>query len=401
MPGIGTVVRTIAGGAAAAGRGGAAVAGAGARGIRGAFGATGRGIGFLSNVGFAVQSWAEIFARYYPSISQTVHVKAQGGPDTSGNEVVHTALATVFGCLRQSRLGSIELTVALSHTENTAEVIFKISSLALVDALNEGAKLADLDKIVKKIDEIMDGGDAAREAAASLGSISSFGTLSDEDIEAAGELVARAYRKAKDAIVTNKNKEELKKKQAELDELTKAVQALQEEKKSRVPGTVRKGGPDDSRIGPPIPGDNTQPGVPSVVDQPSSLLVRKMLGIYKSVSKILGQGVIWNLGRQQILGGIEPDIMKQNNPGAFQKSGEDTFLGLNTFSHLKGKPILTRVHSVNPQMPNSKAGLYGYFGFGTDLRSLVAQVLHDPGVRPPSPQTNLGPMPVLNEEKGV
>lgn len=55
------------------------------------------------------------------------------------------------------------------------------------------------------------------------------------------------------------------------------------------------------------------------------------------------------------------------------------------------KPILTSDDAANPQLPQA---------MGVDLVTLVAQVLTDPGVLPPLPQTDAGPPTLVNAANG-
>lgn len=100
------------------------------------------------------------------------------------------------------------------------------------------------------------------------------------------------------------------------------------------------------------------------------------------MNKLLKEGVnalqtskIWDTPRDDILGGVVPLVFRD-------------FKDRNPMDQTKDQIFLTRSDAINPQPPGAD---------GLDLRSLVAQVLHDPGVRPPLPRTDAGP-PVQDED---
>lgn len=90
--------------------------------------------------------------------------------------------------------------------------------------------------------------------------------------------------------------------------------------------------------------------------------------------KRLPTSKIWDTPKDDIIGGPIPMILQD-------------FVERHPMNETKSQLFLTRSDAINPQPPGSD---------GLDLRSLVAQVLHDPGVRPPMPRTNAGP-PVQDE----
>jgi hypothetical protein len=368
-------------------------------------GSPGRVSGFLANAGFALSSFDQIFSKYFPRIQQTVHVQAQGGPKAKGNAVVHTALAVAFGCIRQKRLGLVNLNVTVNHTKNSAEVVFSISSLALVEALSQGSRLLDYLTSREALDDFL----KSQDAVAEVGSAATLGVVPPDLIRAAGEAIGEKWREeinALDRALTGgritgapPDKAERDRLQAELDDLTRQVADIQRRK--QVPGVVRKGGPDDAGVPPDPPKANLQK---PEQDQPATRMARAAFGIYKKVSQTLGQGIIWRLGRDEIRGAPAPAVLKKDlgaeAGGLFGVIGRvgDIATGADTFDKLTGQVILTRNPAPNPQMPAGAADKFGGFGFGTDLRTLVAQVLHDPGVRPPLPHTFAGPPPVPVEE---
>lgn len=350
-----------------------------------------RALGRLSTAGFTIQSWFDIFAQYFPHIKHTVSVKAQGGSRTQANRVVHTALAIAFGCMRQTRIGKIELSVTLDHTNNAVELEFSVGSLALVEALEGLDKILGMAGVSTPNEEE----DFIEDVAAEVGSFGTMGILSPEAIKAAGRRLGKflydQYKKT--------TQEEFEK---FFGGIGAAAADIQNKNKDQVPGIDRKGGPDDAGV-PPGPPDNLKK---AQNDEPANSMLRRALSIYRHVSEGLGQGVIWKLGRFEIRGGKAPKVLQKDKPeaaknqglGGIVKNAADQITGADTFEKLEGRVILTRAQAKNPQMPTGLADMAGGFGFGTDLRSLVAQVLHDPGVRPPIPLTDRGPVPVRVEE---
>jgi hypothetical protein len=374
--------------------------GAARSGVAGAVGGTVmRGFGLFAQAGFTIHSWFDIFAQYFPHIKHTVSVKAQGGSKTQANRVVHTALAIAFGCMRQTRIGKIELNLTLDHTSNAVELEFAVSSMAQVEALEALSNLIGFEEVAS------DGEDKdkdknrppslAEKLTANAMSLVTLGIVSPETIIENGRDVEEYLQKLKREAQEKEAKERG-------DHLKEKLGDVQNKNPGQVPGIDRKGGPNDAGI-PPDPPDNMNK---QEDDEPASWLLRRALAVYRTVSDMLGQGVIWRLGRYEIRGGKAPGVLNKDKPNADKnrglvgiiKNATDQVTGANAFSQLEGKVILTRSKAKNPQMPTGLADSAGGLGFGTDLRTLVAQVLHDPGVRPAIPLTDRGPQPVRVEE---
>lgn len=92
------------------------------------------------------------------------------------------------------------------------------------------------------------------------------------------------------------------------------------------------------------------------------------------MAKLLGASA-FDMGLEEIRGGAAPLMI-------------NTRQRLKPFDDMRNKVLLTRQPAANPAPPAVD---------GVDLRTLVAQVLHDPGVRPPLPKTSKGP-PVVRDE---
>lgn len=265
-----------------------------------------------ANAGFALQSWNDLFSRWFPSQSLLVKVSAQGSKKTTNQEVLHTALSIAFGTIETRRaLSNIGLKVNLDHVNNSVEVGFAVSTAAAIDMINVAMILA-----------------------AQFGA--SVGQIGQDVVRGVGKELERWFQDAP---------------------WVKARKAI-----DSVTGNT-----------PTVPGhdfDATGAGL-KVVDA-----VKK---IWDRINTDIGPGAVWAMARDEIVGGIAPGLM-------------NTFKEQKPFDDMVDKVLLTRVPAANPQPPTAT---------GNDLRTLVAQVLHDPSVRPPLPNTDVGPRTVASEERGV
>lgn len=102
-----------------------------------------------------------------------------------------------------------------------------------------------------------------------------------------------------------------------------------------------------------------------------------------ALNRVLGPAGIWEMAQTDIKTGIPPVTLKIiNAPG---NTEIQPFTDMANWSDVLKRPLLTRDMAMNPeptQIPQMDSTHY-------DLRSLVAQVLHDPGVLPPVPDTNI------------
>jgi hypothetical protein len=104
------------------------------------------------------------------------------------------------------------------------------------------------------------------------------------------------------------------------------------------------------------------------------------------ITEAMGAEEIWYLGRNEVKAG-RPPYMIANPPVKEAPFWGEMLLDAGgpiiDGAPPKGAVMITRDPSPNPQPPS------GIFS-GNDLRTLVAQVLHDPGLRPPAPATMNG-----------
>lgn len=363
----------------------------------------------LGGAGWQLQSWSDLFSRYYPSLSNTVKVEAQGGPRTPLNTVVHMALAAAFGTCRFHKLSHVNLKVGVSHTENAVEVTFTVANVAFIDALEMGLRLIgdQIDNFIPELPEPEDLTNAEWwekkfKQIAEFDPIGAGGAAVRiaERERLRNDLMARVRALQEQARAALERGDGI---EAEIarEALRRVLQEIQDRK--QMPGVRRKGGPEDALL-PPTSSTNLDGPAP---DAAASKVVFFALKAYREASRNLGQEVIYHLGRHEIRGGPAPHILKP----FVEKAGGDALGALvggaglvaakdGPFTDLNGQLLMTRDPHLNPQMPTGPHQ-NGLGGFGTDLRSLVAQVLHDPGVRPPAPQTASGPPPVNTEEFGT
>jgi hypothetical protein len=358
-----------------------------------------RGVGAgLANLGFGIGQWADLFARYYPSLSNTVRVKVQGSPTAPGNTVVQMALAAAYGLVRTNKLCRIELAVQLNHTANECELELKVINLAFLDALESAMRQFEVDD---------QGKGPVRRTAEGILDVASELIPGDVDLAEFSRDLGKTFAE----LEAEKERREKAKQQAEFEKnlppppgpgpLAGVAREFNRQKRAMVPGLTRVGGPNDQKQ-PPQVKTNLDAGD---VDPAAGALVRKTLQLYKAVSSRLGQDIIYRMGRHRILGGPAPSVLA---PQAAKAVGplagvarEIARRDIAPFRDMVGQTLLTREPAPNPQPPAGAASVTGLNGLGTDLRTLVAQALHDPGIRPPYPRTDAGPTPILNEERGI
>lgn len=260
-----------------------------------------------ANRGWAIQSWNDLFSRWFPSLERHSAVDAQGDKACPNRAVVHTALSIAFGMLRNHGLTNVALKMEVNHTENSAHVEFGISTTAVTDIINTG---------------MIEYSELGISSAAIGGII--------------GRRLAEVIQKWRDAA----------------------------------PGVGKRGQAAEPPAAPDIPAEKPGPGG------------RNLLDILKDISdRIRGQigaAAIWDAEQEVILGGFAPSFAQVARP-------------IIPFDNMVDRLQLNRDPGPNPQPPTAT---------GDDLRTLVAQILHDPGVRPPLPRTNAGPPTILNELVG-
>ena len=153
---------------------------------------------------------------------------------------------------------------------------------------------------------------------------------------------------------------------SDIDDVVRGVKIVIVENNPLVPGVGRRG----------------QQGVPPGGNQGGAggnPLLKEIHRINDALAGQFGGGACFHMGRDAIFGGKPPLLTQMKNKGG------------KLFDEAVYKKWLTRDPDANPLPPAAD---------GVDLRTLVAQVLHDPGVRPPAPQTDKGPPVVLNEVQG-
>ncbi len=121
---------------------------------------------------------------------------------------------------------------------------------------------------------------------------------------------------------------------------------------------------------------------------PLKTLVDIFVKAYRNMARKLGPQAVYDLGEESLYGGYPSALLDYGTILKDQKGVPQPF------ASFLGKEMLTRRDAPNPQVPGPPAFPDNSLGYSTDLRSLVAQVLYDPGVQPPQPDTNVS-LPVL------
>lgn len=106
----------------------------------------------------------------------------------------------------------------------------------------------------------------------------------------------------------------------------------------------------------------------------------------KVLSVVPGPELLYETARQNVYSGSPPwpldEPKKRPQPFEMIRDFHSVFQNGKWQPIGKRKPILTSDDAANPQLPQA---------MGVDLVTLVAQILHEPAVVPPSPRTDAGP----------
>jgi len=264
--------------------------------------------------------------KWIPGVTTSYQVTAQGGPQTSPKNVLHTALAIAFGLPTERRFASMNISVGIDHRSNTVTVHYAIGSLGVIDLID-----------------------------AALNNISNM-----TPAEIGRKLIANG------------------------SPLLGFIAPVVE----RVAG-------------------GQQPGV--VMQD----LIAQMHGQMRALT---GASQVWKMGAEDIKAGNIPSSLDMGGPAAFgvQAAVRQATIGAPILGDMtqRGKNkdnalMLTRdparngvpADRANPQ-PDiggdinlnraNRGGVDLRTGF-ENLRTLVTQVLADPGIRPPLPITHVGP----------
>lgn len=115
------------------------------------------------------------------------------------------------------------------------------------------------------------------------------------------------------------------------------------------------------------------------------MAVKQFTEAVDDLGRLLGPAGIWEMGQTDIRTGIPPGSMLAHITNNKQNEKSQPFQTMFEWSWVHDRPLLTRDLALNPEptpMPQMDVTHY-------DLRSLVAQIMHDPGVLPPVPDTNI------------
>jgi hypothetical protein len=300
-----------------------------------------------------IQGWDALFDKYLPRITHTVTVRAVGGKQCPLNTVVHLALATTFGCIRFEPAGfaSSAIKVEVSHTANAVVVQYAystISALQVAQTVDRRLKRIFTDpserRLVSRAVTLPFGPAQSRAVAPSL----------EEGMKQVGDNTGSTGSSVFDIAV--------------------GIGA----------GIGRglggwKAGPNVANV---TPDTNGRPP-----DIPNNDVRRNKVGEENAkkrraredqrarmnfLGNAFGLDAVYDLGRTNIRASPPSTMLDTSDPADRPEP----------LKGMIGKVVLTRLPAANPQPPAA---------FGNDLRTLVAQALYDPGVRPPVPLTAYGP----------
>lgn len=309
----------------------------------------------LRGMGWDLQAWHAMLEKDFPGVTHKTTVRAQGAPQTHLNAVVHLALAAAFGTTLFSPrvLSQSAVSVTVNHTTNTVMVEFGYRSWTTADML-----LQAYENVVRSIPGA---------AAVAGGSIK----ISKGDMKGGVKDVARGSA------------------DIGVDAILKALEAAA--KIAQAPANWFAGAgtkdatPEANGSRPPLEGNQVQENKAAQEEARKREAFEEAAKKGGFFSRALGTLSVYNMGRHTIRGGAPVGLLDTTAPG-------DRPL---PFREMVGQPILTRDAAANPPPPTGTAAVGPL-----DLRTLVAQVLHDPGVRPPAPRTDAGPPLVENEFLG-
>jgi hypothetical protein len=297
-----------------------------------------------------IQGWDALFEKYLPRITHTVTVRAIGAKETPLDTVVHMALATTFGCIRfePSYLASAAIKVEVSHTQNAAVVQYAYSTINALQVAGEA------NRILRRV--LQD--PATRRLASRVAAAAPFGPV-------AGRAIAPPLEEGMRQIGDN-----MPSTGSTIFDIAAGI---------GIAVTRWKAGPNVTNTTSPA-GGNPPPINPNDVirnkaaeEAAEKKQARKQQADRMNLlGRIYGLDAVYSLGRTTI----------RASPPSYMLDTADPADRPEPLKGMIGKPVLTRLPAANPQPPAAA---------GNDLRTLVAQVLHDPGVRPPQPLTAFGP----------
>jgi hypothetical protein len=342
----------------------------------------------LGNFAWQANSWNDFFRNWMPGITVSYKVKAQGAPGTPTRDVLHLALAAVFGMSVSRRVANLKIQALVNHNLNYVEVVYSVNTVALEYAYSrilDGTATEALEGAAKTI----------------LNNITIPGTTIHIDPSIVERITSRIYDNVKDFVGQKEAMQKLQQEAARGDDLDNQIIEVQKKLKAQLAQQLKEEqelkDKQSKDVNPPVQQkaaankDKTRginvPAVNSVTEP--WLAIRNVVGIAagellkvkvaKQVDKLTnenGPKMLFELAPGQVFSGPMPWSLAINNKVApFTQMMIEHAPGTNN-------PLLTRATAENPQLPQA---------MGVDLKTLVAQVLFDPGTMPPPPRTHAGP----------
>jgi hypothetical protein len=315
-------------------------------------GAAGRGPSLLSRVTepiWAIQGYDALFDKYLPRITHTVTVRAVGGKQCPLNTVVHLALATTFGCIRFEPAGfaSSAIKVEVSHTQNAVVVQYAystISALQVAQTVDRRLKRVFTDpserRLVSRAVTLPFGPAQSRAVAPSL----------EEGMKQVGDNLGSTGSSVFDIAVG----------------IGKGLGGW------KAGPNVANVTPDANGRPPDIPDNDVRRNKVGEENAKKRRAREDQRARMNFLGNAFGLDAVYDLGRTNIRASPPSTMLDTSDPADRPEP----------LKGMIGKVVLTRLPAANPQPPAA---------FGNDLRTLVAQALYDPGVRPPVPLTAYGP----------
>lgn len=303
-----------------------------------------------------IQGWNQLFEKVVPSCQHKITVRAQGSKEAPLDDVVHMALATAFGLIPSSKWASSAISVAASHTRNAVEVNYAYKVMTLPAVVGAGMKR--LQRVIARDSSLRQIAGIVNDAATDpLGT--GIGAATDPVGTGGGILgpiLDISFR-----IANNPAK------------FARGVRS-----DWGAGGGISDTTPAGNGAAPNVTNNPVEQNGPGTADPKKKREMNAAEAINAAIFRAIGADAMYRLGKATILGGVPPAHMELDDRPQ-------------PFGRMVDKVILTRKPADNPQPPAA---------LGNDLKTLVAQVLHDPGVRPPLPMTDRGGPTVGIEEFG-
>lgn len=309
----------------------------------------------LNDVQGAFSAVGGMFDGWIPTVQVAQSVRVQGSPYTSPRTTLHFALATMFG-LSPARVGDkFSVTANVDHRNNIVEVVFAINTTALSALLSSIG--SELPAVVKEeLQKLKDA--AARALAGDTDNLEEY----IEGIDPAKDPKDLPGKVVIPPAIALENPPLIKKPNA-TPKRGLGGKGIRENPVV-APWLI-------ARVAPGAGGKEIFEDIKQV----------KKLGI-KS-----GPELLFNIAKDRTFSGVPPwQLIGGDNIQPFADIVKFHAPNLNNRNRVQ--PIMTREDDINPQYQEA---------LGVDIKTLVAQILHDPAVLPPRPKTDQGPATTVGD----